>query len=85
MPHENDEASPIARLIGRDGKSVVGLVYVWETSELAIHWFESKKPAAFLDPEICSEVLAKARATTPEYVIVLLSKLPKVTIWNGFS
>ncbi len=75
MPHENDEASPIARLIGADDNSVVGLVYVWETSELAILWFEPKEPAAFIDPEIRSEVLTEALATTPEDVIALLSKL----------
>jgi hypothetical protein len=80
VPHKSDEASPIARLIGADGKNVVGLVYVWETSELAILWFESKKPAAFIAPEICSEVLAEAQATTPEDVIALLSKLTRPVV-----
>ena len=80
MPHENDEATPIARLIGADGKKVVGLVYVWETSELAILWVESKKPTAFISPELCSEVLADAQATTPEDVFALLSKLTRPVV-----
>jgi hypothetical protein len=80
VPHKNDEASPIARLIGPDSKSVVGLVYVWETSELAILWFEPKKPAAFINPEICSEVLAEAQATSPEDVVALLCKLKRPVV-----
>ena len=80
MPNKNDEATPIARLIGQDGKSVVGLVYVWETSELAILWFEPKETAAFVDSEICSEILAEAQATTPEDVIALLSKLTRPVV-----
>lgn len=84
MPHENDEATPIARLIGQDGKSVVGLAYVWETSELAILWFEPKEPAAFIDPEICSEVLGEAQATTPQDVVALLSKLTRPVVEEEF-
>ena len=80
VAQENDEASPIARLIGPDGKSVVGLVYVWETSELAILWLEPTKSAAFINPEICSEVLAEAQATSPEDVIALLSKLKRPVV-----
>ena len=84
MPHENDEATPIARLIGQDGKSVVGVAYVWETSELAILWFEPKEPAAFIDPEICSEVLGDAQPTTPEDVIALLSRLTRPVVEGEF-
>ena len=85
MPHENDEAKPIARLIGADGKSVVGLVYVWETSELAILWFEPKKTAMFIHPKIDPEVLADAKTTTPDDVIIFLGRLPKVTTENDSS
>lgn len=79
MPHKNDEASPIALLIGADGKSVVGLVYVWETSELAILWLEPTKSATFIHPPIDPDVLVGAKATTPDDVIELLGKAPKVT------
>jgi hypothetical protein len=85
VPQENDEATPIARLIGQDGKSVVGLAYVWETSELAILWFEPKKPAMFIHPKIDPEVLADAKTTTPDDVILLLGRLPKVKTENGSS
>jgi len=77
VPHLNDEATPVAQLIGPDGKSIVGLVYVWETSELAILWFEPKEAASFIDPEISTDTLAKTQATTPEDVFALLGRLQK--------
>ncbi|WP_138936601.1 hypothetical protein [Roseovarius arcticus] len=75
MPHLNDEATPIARLIGPDGKSMVGLVSVWETSELAILWLNSRKTAAFVDAKIGSKMLAKAKSTTPEELFAFLGRL----------
>ena len=79
MPHSNDEATPIARLIGKDGKSVVGLVYVWETSELAILWLNPRKTAVFVDPEIDPEMLAKGKATTPEELFAFLGRLQTIS------
>ena len=75
MPHLNDEATPIARLIGPDGKSIVGWVYAWGTSELAILWLEPGERAMFVESEIDAEMLAKAKATTPVDVIDLLGTL----------
>lgn len=75
MTHPNDEASPIARLIGRDGRRTVGWVFVWETSELAILWLEPRETAEFVDPQVCSETLAKAKATTPVDLVSLLGAL----------
>ena len=75
MPHLNDEATPIARLIGPDGKSIVGLVYVWEASELAILWLNPRKTAAFVDPEIDTEMLAMGKATTQADLLALLGGL----------
>ncbi|QCO57684.1 hypothetical protein EOK75_18510 (plasmid) [Pseudorhodobacter turbinis] len=75
MPHLNDEATPIARLIGPDGKSIVGLVYVWETSELAILWLNPRKTATFVDPKIGSKMLEKAKSTTPEELFALVGRL----------
>jgi len=75
VPHLNDEATPIARLIGPDGKCIVGLVYVWETSELAILWFDSRKTAAFVDTEIDPEMLAMGKATTPKELFAVLGRL----------
>jgi len=85
VTHFNEEASPIARLIGPDGKHTVGWVYAWETSELSILWIGTRDAAAFIDPEIRSEVLAKAKATTPEEVIAFLGALRKPTSKIGFS
>lgn len=75
VPYSNDEATPIARLIGSDGKSIVGLVYVWETSELAVLWLDSRKTAAFLDKKVDPEMLAKGKATTPAELLALLEGL----------
>ena len=77
MTHFNEEASPIARLIGTDAKRTVGWVYVWETAELSILWINERDAVAFIDPPLCPERLAKAKATTPEDVIAFLAALSK--------
>ena len=77
MTHFNEEASPVARLIGPNGKHTVGWVYEWETSELSILWIREHDKATFINPELCPERLAKAKATTPEDVIALLNRLGK--------
>ena len=77
MTHLNEEASPIARLIGPDGQRTVGWVYAWETSELSILWINMRDAAAFIEPEIRSEMLASAKATTPDDIIAFLSLLRK--------
>lgn len=74
VPHFNEEASPIARLIGADGKGTVGWVYAWESSELSILWIKKPDAVAFIDPEICAEQLEKSKATTSEDVIALLAR-----------
>ena len=79
----NEEASPIARLIGPDGKRTVGWVYAWETSELSILWIDERDTVAFIDPEIRVEIQAKAKATTPEDVISFLGALREPTGKNG--
>ena len=75
MTHFNEEASPVARLIGPNGKHTVGWVYAWETSELSILWINERDAVAFIDPPLCPERLAKAKATTPEDVIAFLTAL----------
>lgn len=77
MTEFKEEASPIARLIGTDAKRTVGWVYVWETSELSILWINERDAVAFIDPPLCLERLAKAKATTPEDVIAFLAALLK--------
>jgi|TARA_R110000850_G_scaffold82636_5_gene177410 hypothetical protein len=77
VTHFNEEASPIARLIGPDGKHTVGWVYAWEISELSILWIGKKGAAAFIDPELCPEVIARAKKTSPVDVIALLGVLRK--------
>lgn len=78
MTHFNEEASPIARLIGPDGKHTVGWLYAWETSELSILWINERDTATFIDPPLCPERLAKAKATTPEDVLAFLAALLKL-------
>jgi len=75
VPHKNDEATLIARLIGLDGKSIVGLVFVWEASELAILWLKPEKTATFVEPEFDPEMLAKCKQNTPRKLFSFLGKL----------
>ena len=79
LAHLNDEAVPIARLIGLDGMRTVGWVYVWETSELAILWIDPSEMAAFIEPRINQEVLTTSKAMTQDEVITLLSELPMLS------
>ena len=51
------------------------MVYVWETSELAILWLNPRKTAAFVDPKIGSKMLAKAKSITPEELFALVGRL----------
>lgn len=83
MTHFNEEASPIARLVGPDGKHTVAWVYAWESSELSILWIDEPDKAAFIDPPLCPETLAKAKAITPEGVISFLDTLRKLTSKSG--
>lgn len=75
MTHFNEEASPIARLIGPDGKHTVGWVYAWETSELSILWINERDMVAFINPEIRFEMQAKSKAITREEVTAFLGTL----------
>lgn len=77
MIHFDEEASPVVRLIGPNGKNTVSWVYAWETSELSILWINERDAVAFIDPPLCPESLAKAKATTPEEVISFLAALLK--------
>lgn len=52
MNRENDEAVAIARLIGTDGRSVVGLVYRWYSGGLAVKWNDGPKRVAAVEPEL---------------------------------
>jgi len=71
----NEEAVPIARLLGADKERTVGWVYSWNTSELSVLWIDKSDTAAFIDRAICPEVLRRAKATTPEELIALLQAL----------
>ena len=83
MASLDDEASPIARLIGYDGKRTIGWVYVWEDSELAILWIAPQDSAVFIEPALGADLLAKASGTTPVDVFSFLCGLPKVTYKSG--
>ena len=75
--HSSGTTSPIARLIGPDGKHNVGWVYAWETWELSILWINERDAVAFIDPPLCPERLAMAKTTTPKDVIAFLAALLK--------
>lgn len=75
----NEEASPIARLIGQDGKQTVGWVYAWETAELSILWISKDDVVSFVDPPLCPDRFAKAMVSTPESVMAFLGALQNLS------
>ncbi len=56
MDDDNGEGVAIANLIGTDGSSVIGWVYRWSTSELAVMWDVcGPKPVSEIRPDLTEE------------------------------
>lgn len=56
MDDDKGEGVAIANLIGTDGRSVVGWVYRWSTSELAVMWgVHGSKPVSEARPDLTAE------------------------------
>jgi len=72
---DNDEAKAIARLLKQDGESVVGWVYIWETSVLSILWTSEDHRAHFVDPPLNPGTLTKASNIGVTDAVRLLSTL----------
>ena len=78
MKYGKEEASPIARVLDVEGKTI-GWVYQWNTSELSILWISQDRAAKSLEPPICTETLATAKAVTRDAVTELLETLSNIT------
>jgi len=70
-----EEAEAVARLLARDGERVVGLLYLWNTSELSILWIGEYGEASTIDPPLSTDVLAKAKSICADEVIELIEAL----------
>lgn len=75
MAQNRREATPVARLLGSDGKHVVGWVYLWENAELSILWVSANRDATAVDPPLLAETLAVAKACGCDAVASYLETL----------
>lgn len=56
MNDDKGEGVAIANLIGTDGCSIVGWVYRWSTSELAVMWdVKGPQPIAGIRPDLTEQ------------------------------
>lgn len=67
-----EEATPIARLMGKDRTQTIGWVYQWNTLELSILWIAGVRAIAYVEPPLCPETLARAKSVTTDAVTDLL-------------
>ena len=72
MTTRKEEATPIARLMGKDRTQTIGWVYQWNTSELSILWITADRAIAYVEPPLCPETLARAKSVTTDSVTDLL-------------
>ena len=70
-----EEATPIARLMGKDRTQTIGWVYQWNTSELSILWINRDRAITYIEPPLCPETLARAKSVTTDTVTDLLEAL----------
>ncbi len=56
------------------GKTI-GWVYQWNTSELTILWIKKGGPAKSIEPPLCLQTLALAKAVTRDAITDLLETL----------
>ncbi len=75
-----DEGVAIARLYGDDQSTILGLVYLWNTSEIAILWTSDTSFATFICAPIRPETLISAQETTPNALLVFLRALKVIDI-----
>tara|TARA_R110002072_G_scaffold18434_2_gene69157 strand:+ start:327 stop:539 length:213 start_codon:yes stop_codon:yes gene_type:complete len=61
--------------MSENGKRTVGWVYLWNTSELSILWIDRNQTPKHIDPPLCPETLARAKAATTDAVTDLLDTL----------
>ena len=76
MTADLGNGAPIATLLGGDGISVVGHLYLWESGDLGILWTGDDHVISFVDRVLDVDVLARARAADSAELVEFLETLP---------
>lgn len=76
MTADLGNGAPIATLLGGDGISVVGHLYLWETGDLGVMWTGDDRQISFTARILDVDVLARARAADSAALVEFLETLP---------
>ena len=76
MTADLGNGAPFATLLGGDGISVVGHLYLWETGDLGVMWTGDDRQISFTDRILDVDVLARARAADSAERVGFLETLP---------
>jgi len=73
---ELGDGAAIARLLGEDGTTVIGHLYLWESGDLGILWTGDDRQISFVDRILDVDVLVRARAADSAELVEFLETLP---------
>ena len=76
MTSELGDGAAIARLLGEDGTTVIGHLYLWESGDLGILWTGDDRQISFVDRILDVDVLVRARAADSAELVEFLETLP---------
>ncbi len=76
MTSELGDGAAIARLLGEDGTTVIGHLYLWESGDFGILWTGDDHEISFIDRLLDVDVLARARAADSAELVEFLETLP---------
>ena len=66
----------MARLLGEDGTTLIGHLYLWESDDLGILWSGDDRYISYVDRVLDVDVLARARAADSAELVGFLETLP---------
>lgn len=75
LRRELREAAPVAKLVAKDGQTVTGWVYRWNTDELTILWIRQHFRTRFIYPGLDQKTAAKAKPVTSKKTYKFLMSL----------
>ena len=76
MKADLGNGAAIARLLGDDGATVVGNLYLWDSGDLGILWTSDDRKIAFVDRVLDVEIVDRARGVDSAKLVEFLESLP---------
>ena len=76
MTSELGDGAAIARLLGENGATIVGHLYLWEFGDFGILWSGADREISYVDRVLDVDVLARARAADSAELVEFLEALP---------